>query len=73
MPDILLQDRHTTARAAPIRDQSQDWVLLHGEERNNSGTILTILKFIRRLDTCDSTDDIAIKVIIFSETHLTRP
>lgn len=54
-------DRHTTARAAPIRDQSQDWVLLHGEERNNSGTILTILKFIRRLDTCDSTDDIAIK------------
>ena len=53
------QDRHTTENhTAPILDASQDWLLLHGEE-NDQGTIL---KFIRKLDTCDSPDDIPVNV-----------
>ena len=38
-------------------DKSQDWVLLHGEE-NEFGTIL---KFARKLETCDN-DDLTIDV-----------
>ena len=53
------QDRHTTGNhTAPILDASQDWFLLHGEE-NEQGTIL---KFVRKLDTCDTPDDIPIGV-----------
>lgn len=56
-------DRHTTAHAPPIVDKSQDWFLLHGEE-NEYGTIL---KFVRKLDTCDpedrAIDDQTVRVI----------
>ncbi|KAK3088637.1 hypothetical protein FSP39_021673 [Pinctada imbricata] len=45
-------DRHTTGHFAPIKDKSQDWTLLHGEE-NNFGTLL---KMVRKLDTCDEDD-----------------
>lgn len=54
---LFIKDYHTTGHTAPILDQSQDWVLLYGEENNNG----TILKFTRKLDTCDP-DDIKITV-----------
>ena len=54
---LFLKDRHTTAHAPPVLDKSQDWFLLHGEE-NDYGTVL---KFARKLDTCDS-EDMAIDV-----------
>ncbi|KAL3871756.1 hypothetical protein ACJMK2_039734 [Sinanodonta woodiana] len=47
------KDYHTTAHAPPVVDSHQDWFLLHGEE-NNFGTVL---KFVRKLDTCDKTED----------------
>ena len=43
----------------PVLDKSQDWVLLHGEESNG----VTILKFMRKLDTCDNAGDKVIKVV----------
>ncbi|XP_069106063.1 DBH-like monooxygenase protein 1 homolog [Argopecten irradians] len=46
------KDCHTTAHAMPQEDDSQDWVLLHGEE-NDFGTVL---RFTRKLDTCDDDD-----------------
>ena len=49
---LYFQDRHTTAHAPPVVDKKQDWFLLHGEE-NDFGTIL---KFVRKLDTCDNED-----------------
>ena len=42
-----------------MKDISQDWYIIHGEE-NHDGTIL---KFGRRLDTCD-TDDMPIGVLL---------
>ena len=39
-------------------DKSQDWFLLHGEE-NDFGTVL---KFVRKIDTCDSAEDMVIQV-----------
>ena len=60
---ICIQDRHTTAHAPPELDSSQDWFLIEGKE-NEFGTIL---KFVRKLDTCDK-DDLPITVIIFSRT-----
>ena len=47
------------AHAEPLVDQSQDWILLHGEESDFG----TILKFTRKINTCDP-DDIEISVII---------
>ncbi|XP_052093581.1 DBH-like monooxygenase protein 1 homolog [Mytilus californianus] len=46
------KDCHTEGHYAPIIDASQDWFLLLGKE-NNFGTVL---KFIRKLDTCDDND-----------------
>lgn len=51
------KDCHTVGHVSPVVDQSQDIQLLHGEE-NNFGTII---KFVRKLDTCDD-DDIKITV-----------
>jgi hypothetical protein len=43
----------------PEIDQSQDWILLHGEE-NDFGTML---KFERPMVTCDSNDtDIVVRI-----------
>ena len=44
----------------PLLDASQDWYLLLGQEDDTS----TILKFVRQIDTCDSSDDIIIQVSI---------
>lgn len=44
----------------PIMDKSQDWQLLYGEE-NEFGTVL---KFVRRINTCDDAEDVAIQVKI---------
>merc|ERR1712137_46928 len=49
-------DRHTKGHVMPIKDASQDWHLLHGEE-NDFGTVL---KFVRKIETCDTTDDLII-------------
>ncbi|KAH3694941.1 hypothetical protein DPMN_082386 [Dreissena polymorpha] len=49
-------DRHTNGHVMPIKDASQDWHLLHGEELNS----FTVLKFVRKIETCDTTDDITI-------------
>ncbi|XP_052090829.1 DBH-like monooxygenase protein 1 homolog [Mytilus californianus] len=45
-------DLHTVGHFQPVKDISQDWTLLHGEE-NNFGTLL---KFERPLTTCDDND-----------------
>lgn len=42
----------------PVVDKSQDWVLLFGEE-NEFGTVL---KFFRKINTCDTTEDELITV-----------
>ncbi|KAK3088535.1 hypothetical protein FSP39_020262 [Pinctada imbricata] len=46
------KDRHTTAYSSPLIDSSQDWFLLHAKE-NDFGTVL---KMVRKLDTCDHHD-----------------
>jgi len=47
-----LKDYHTTAHSHPVVDQSQDWTLISGSENNQ----WTVLKFQRKLDTCDQDD-----------------
>ncbi|XP_064622631.1 DBH-like monooxygenase protein 1 homolog [Lineus longissimus] len=47
-----LSDRHAAGHALPKRDESQDYELLLGEEKDG----LTILKFRRALVTCDEHD-----------------
>lgn len=49
-------DYHTT-RNWPVIDKSQDWFILHGEE-NEFGTVL---KFVRKINTCDSAEDLVIQ------------
>ncbi|CAC5425215.1 unnamed protein product [Mytilus coruscus] len=57
------KDCHTEGHYSPIVDVSQDWMLLQGLE----DTFGTVLKFVRKLDTCDDKDyqitDNTIKVI----------
>ena len=57
---VSIKDRHTAGYQPPVKDNSQDWHLLHGEE-NDFGTVL---KFVRRIATCDNTDDIVIQVCV---------
>ena len=45
----------------PEVDKSQDWFLIHAREENHK----TILKFVRKLDTCDE-DDLPITVSVDS-------
>ena len=54
-----MKDRHSSGHFEPAVDSSQDWILLHGEE-NDFGTVL---KTVRKLDTCDD-DDVKITVWI---------
>ena len=42
----------------PVMDKTQDWQLLYGEE-NDFGTVL---KFVRKLNTCDDAEDEVIQV-----------
>ncbi|KAL4218773.1 hypothetical protein ACF0H5_021360 [Mactra antiquata] len=46
-------DRHTTGHSPPVMDKSQDWHLLLAKE-NEFGTVM---KFVRRINTCDDTED----------------
>ncbi|XP_052095209.1 DBH-like monooxygenase protein 1 homolog [Mytilus californianus] len=50
--NVHFADYHTTEHSAPVKDRSQDYILLNGEE-NDFGTVL---KFVRKLDTCDEND-----------------
>ena len=52
LSNLHFKDRHAKAHAMPEIDKHQDWFLLHGEE-NDMGTVL---KFARKLDTCDPED-----------------
>nr|ADP08787.1 dopamine beta hydroxylase [Azumapecten farreri] len=65
------KDCHTVEHVMPKEDDSQDWTLLHGEE-NDFGTLL---RFTRKLDTCDDDDfkitDDTIRVIF--SFHLDDP
>ncbi|ESO82137.1 hypothetical protein LOTGIDRAFT_135206, partial [Lottia gigantea] len=49
---VHFKDRHSTGHYEPIIDKSQDWILLSGKEENGK----TILKFVRKLRTCDKDD-----------------
>ncbi|KAH3710674.1 hypothetical protein DPMN_070165 [Dreissena polymorpha] len=49
-------DRHTTGHSMPEVDKSQDWFLLHAEETSAG----TVLKMVRKLQTCDNVEDIDI-------------
>jgi hypothetical protein len=42
----------------PVMDKKQDWKLLYGEE-NEFGTVL---KFVRKINTCDDVEDEVIQV-----------
>ncbi|XP_045193607.2 DBH-like monooxygenase protein 1 homolog [Mercenaria mercenaria] len=50
---VHFADRHTVGHRMPVIDKSQDWKLLFGEE-NEFGTVL---KFIRKINTCDDAED----------------
>ena len=52
------QDRHTVGHSPPVLDKKQDWELLYGEE-NEFGTVL---KFVRKINTCDKDEDKEIPV-----------
>ncbi|KAK3586460.1 hypothetical protein CHS0354_001844 [Potamilus streckersoni] len=54
------KDYHTTAHAPPVLDKHQDWFLLHGEEND----FRTVLKFVRKIDTCDEAEDKRIEFLI---------
>ncbi|XP_052251385.1 DBH-like monooxygenase protein 1 isoform X1 [Dreissena polymorpha] len=53
---VHFADRHTTDHRMPLVDTSQDWFLLHAEETSAG----TVLKMVRKLQTCDAADDIDI-------------
>lgn len=49
---FILQDRHATANAFPILDKKQNYEALYGAENATH----TVLKFKRKLTTCDPDD-----------------
>ena len=57
---VRFQDYHTVNHSKPLLDASQDWYLLLGQEDDT----WTILKFVRQIDTCDSSGDIIIQVSV---------
>lgn len=61
----LFQDRHTVSHSQPIVDASQDWHLLYAREDH----CRTVLKMVRKLDTCDD-KDFKITVCIICLKHL---
>ncbi|CAF0950126.1 unnamed protein product, partial [Brachionus calyciflorus] len=52
----FLEDTHSESKKRPILDVSQDWVLISANEREGQ----TMLKFKRKLNTCDEKDDLLI-------------
>lgn len=58
---LPLQDRHIKKNSVdgdPVVDPSQDYFLLHGYENATH----TVLRFKRKLDTCDTANDVPITV-----------
>lgn len=57
---LYTQDRHVTRNGdtEPVVDPSQDYMLMLGYENATH----TVLRFRRKLDTCDASHDIAITV-----------
>ncbi len=53
-----MKDCYATGNAAPSADSSQDWVLLEANEQDG----YTILKYKRKLQTCDTLYDRAVSV-----------
>jgi hypothetical protein len=53
-----MQDRHAVGRFLPSIDESQDWMLVSGEEQNGR----TIIEFTRPFLSCDSENDLDITV-----------
>lgn len=53
-----LKDCHATGKYAPTEDPQQDYILIDGIEVDG----YTILKFKRKLITCDKSNDKEIKV-----------
>lgn len=60
LPLFFPQDRHVTRNGdtEPVVDPSQDYMLMLGYENATH----TVLRFRRKLDTCDASHDIAITV-----------
>ena len=54
----LSQDRFASTRSLPAIDSSQDWFVTSGEEENGR----TILEFYRNFTSCDTENDMDIKV-----------
>lgn len=62
-----LQDRHIPVHSRsgePVLDHSQDYVLLSGHENKTH----TIIRFRRKLDTCDEKYDVPITVSSCDQT-----
>lgn len=67
----LLQDRHIPVHShngEPVMDQSQDYVLLSGHENKTH----TVIRFRRKLDTCDEKYDVAITVSLMQSVAENR-
>ena len=56
---MCIQDRYAERRELPPIDESQDWFLVSGQEKDG----VTILEFSRKFITCDSRD-LEIKVTV---------
>ena len=50
---VYIQDRYAKKNGAPLLDQHQDWELISGNETGE----FTVLKFSRKLVTCDEEDN----------------
>jgi hypothetical protein len=53
-----MKDCYATGNAAPSADSSQDWVLLEANEQDG----YTMLKYKRKIETCDTQYDRAVNV-----------
>ena len=49
---VTLQDYHGIGNIAPVKDKSQDYTLVGGQESSGK----TVLKFKRKILACDSQD-----------------
>ena len=69
---ISFQDRHIpihSQNGEPVLDHSQDYVLLSGYENKTH----TVIRFRRKLDTCDEKYDVSITVSLPSAQLMLKP
>ena len=59
---LSMQDRHGKGNMKPVKDPEQNWKLIFAEEDATS----TVLVFTRPLRSCDTENDLNIKVIVFT-------